>query len=340
MPTSDQVDSTKERPAEKRTAVAAVIYNPIKLDVDELKAAVEAAEARHGWGKSQWYETSPTDAGQEVATQAIEAGATMVLAAGGDGTVRAVAESVHGSSASLALLPAGTGNLLARNLDLTLDDMDHAVEVAFGGKDRKIDFGMIEIRRPDKTTSRHGYVVMAGLGLDAKMLANTSDELKKQIGWLAYVQALTRALRDKNELGMRYKVDGGQERSLKAHTVIVGNCGALPANIVLLPDAAIDDGKFDILILRPDSVIGWAQIFTKVLWENGVVRRTRLGDRFRRREISALRYTTAKSLRVTLTQPQDIELDGDEFGKAVSFTTWVEPSSLRVRVPADADAKS
>jgi diacylglycerol kinase (ATP) len=321
------------------TRSAAVVYNPIKVNVDDLRAAVEKHQVAAGWGETSWYETSKEDAGQGMTREAIAGGADMVIAVGGDGTVRAVAEAVHGSAASLALLPSGTGNLLARNLKLTLDDMDNALEVAFTGEDRKIDLGMIDIRREDGSKSTHGYVVMAGLGLDAKMLANTDDDLKKQVGWLAYVRALSTALRDDNQLRMQYRVDGGERKQIRAHTIIIGNCGALPANIVLLPDAAIDDGEFDILMLRPQGLLGWVQIFGKVLWENGVVRRTKLGRQLPKTPSSALRYFRGAKISVTLASAEEIELDGDSFGKAKGLRTWVEAGALTVRVPhVDADS--
>ncbi|MEP6842715.1 MAG: diacylglycerol kinase family protein [Pseudolysinimonas sp.] len=320
-------------------AHAAVIYNPIKVDLDSLKAEVGARDTANGWGETLWFSTSETDAGQDATRSALKAGATMVIAAGGDGTVRAVAEAVYESDAVLALLPSGTGNLLARNLNLTLDDMGHSLDVAFSGTDRSIDLGLIEITDENREVTQHAYVVMAGLGLDAKMLANTDDELKKRVGWLAYVRAMADALRDKNELTFRYRLDGDRTRSMRAHTLIVGNCGALPGNIVLLPDAAIDDGEFDILLLRPESVLGWLQIFAKVLWENGIVRRTVAGRRLPVSEVHAIRYARGRTLDVQLMSPQPIELDGDEFGMALALSTSVKPGGLRVRVPSADMAK-
>jgi diacylglycerol kinase (ATP) len=150
-----------------RLGHAAIVYNPIKVDLDVLKAAVERREALAGWEPSGWFETSPEDPGQAAATAAIAAGATVVIAAGGDGTVRAVAEAVRGTDATLALLPSGTGNLLARNLHLTLNDLEHSVETAFEGDTRNIDIGEISIHREDGSSDDHTYLVMAGLGLDA-----------------------------------------------------------------------------------------------------------------------------------------------------------------------------
>jgi diacylglycerol kinase (ATP) len=315
------------------TGVAAVVYNPIKVDLDAIKRVVAAAEADAGWAETLWFETSKEDPGQGAAQAAIDAGATVVIAAGGDGTVRAVAEIVHQSDASLALLPSGTGNLLARNLDLSLDNLEHSITTAFSGTERKVDIARIEIRHEDDSVSKHAFLVMAGLGLDAKMLASTDDELKAKIGWLAYVGAILTALRDKNQLRMKYSLDGGSTQSVRAHTMIVGNTGLLTANVLLLPEAVIDDGQFEIVMLRPEGFLSWVQILVKVLWENGVLRRTALGRKMMSKEVDALNYVKGSQITVKLNHPEEIELDGDGFGTATAFKAQVLPGGLRVRVP-------
>jgi diacylglycerol kinase (ATP) len=316
--------------------LAAVVYNPIKVDLDAIKTAVAREQQAAGWEDTLWFETSADDPGQGPTGRALEAGATLVIAAGGDGTVRAVAEALHGSEARLALLPSGTGNLLARNLKLTLDDLDHSINSAFTGTDRAIDVAMIKIRREDDSVDKHLYLVMAGLGIDAKMIANTDDELKAKAGWLAYVKAIALVLRDKTSLRFRYRLDEGHIHNVKAHTIMIGNCGSLPANILLMPDAAVDDGVFDVLILKPESVFGWVQIMAKVFWENGVLRRTKLGDKLPSKDVDALKYRTGTELSLRLQRPEEIELDGDGFGKAIAFKTWLEAGAMLVRVPADA----
>jgi diacylglycerol kinase family enzyme len=318
-----------------RRRLAAVVYNPVKVEVDDLRPIVEAEARDAGWEPTLWYETTEEDPGGGQAREALDAGATMVLAAGGDGTVRAVAEVVQGTKASLALLPSGTGNLLARNLSLTLNDVQHSVHSAFAGGDRSIDVALADVYREDGSHTRHAFLVMAGFGIDAKMLAATDDELKAKVGWLAYVKALVTVLRDKNLLRLRYKIDGEDVRRLRAHTLIIGNAGSLPGNILLLPEAAVDDGQLDVVILRPEQIIGWLQIIVKVVWENGVLSRTRLGRKFRTREVKALNYLRGKELRVRLSHPEEVELDGDPFGKAIGMVTRVAAGELTVRVPAD-----
>ncbi|WP_440710592.1 diacylglycerol/lipid kinase family protein [Herbiconiux sp. YIM B11900] len=315
---------------------AALVYNPMKVDLEALKTAVAYEEQEAGWGETLWLETTEDDPGAGQTVEALKQKVDLVIAAGGDGTVRIVAEALHESDVPLALLPSGTGNLLARNLDLTLDDVPNALETAFRGEDRAIDLGLIRIRHQDDSVTKHAYLVMAGLGLDAKMLAATDDELKAKVGWLAYVKAIGQVLRDKNQLRIRYNLDQKGNRSVRAHTIMIGNCGSLPANILLLPDAAVDDGRFDIVILRPEGFIGWVQIMVKIFWENGVLRRTVAGRKLMglTKEVRALNYLTGRELVLRLSRPEEIELDGDGVGQAVSLKTWIDEGGLTVRVPA------
>jgi len=315
--------------------VAAVVYNPIKVDLDAIKAVMGIEQKAAGWGETLWFATTEEDPGQGATEKALAEGASMIIVAGGDGTVRAVAEAVQDHDVALALLPSGTGNLLARNLDLTLDDLEASIHSAFTGEDRKIDRGIVEIRRADSGIDKHAYVVMAGFGLDANMLAKTDEELKAKIGWLAYLKALSLALRDTDLLHLRYTLDSGSVRSARAHTVIVGNCGTLQGNVRILPDAEVDDGRFDIALLRPETLITWVQTLAKMAWENGVLRHTRVG-RSLRTDVNALEYLKGERFTVKLSRPEKIELDGDEFGETVAIRTWIEPRALTIRVPAEA----
>ena len=317
---------------------AAVIYNPVKVDIDVLREAVNTEAAAAGWGESLWFETSVEDVGQGVTAEALEQGVDMVIVAGGDGTVRAVVEGVRGHDVPVGLLPSGTGNLLARNLNLTLNDMPDSVRAAFTGENRAIDLGMIRIEREDKSRDEHAFVVMAGLGLDAKMINNTDEDLKKKAGWAAYVKAIVTSLRDPNELHLRFRLDDNSPKRATVHTLILGNCGSLPANILLMPEAVLDDGLFDVMLTRPGGVLGWIRVWVKVAWTNGIVRRTKAGRAIagEHKNDRDLHYETASTFTARFTRPEEIELDGDEFGTAVAFKAWIEPSSLMVRVPVAA----
>lgn len=313
------------------------MYNPTKVDLATLEAVVAAAEIRANWDHSLWFETTEDDPGVGQAKQALAENTDVVMAAGGDGTVRAVAHALRGTGVPLGLLPSGTGNLLARNLDLTLDDVEHAIDTAFTGRNRSIDVGTVEAERPDGTRSTDTFLVMAGVGLDAQMIANTNSELKKKVGWLAYVDAIARSLKGSNRVRMRFSVDDSPVRNMSAHTVLVGNCGSLPGNILLLPDAAVDDGVFDVVALRPRGLVGWVQIWVKIVWENGVLRRSIVGRKLMSftKEVRTLRYLKGKSFTARLSRPEEYELDGDPFGTAIALRATVEHLGLLVKVPDD-----
>lgn len=313
--------------------IAAVVYNPTKIDLVRVRRIVRAEAASAGWGETLWFATTVEDPGQCATRQALDAGVTMVIAAGGDGTIRAVAEVLDGEAVPLALLPVGTGNQLARNLGLTLESLEHSIHAAFSGGDRVIDLARIEIQRDDSSVDRHAFLVMAGLGLDAKMFANTNQELKKRIGYGAYVHGFFLALRDRNRLGMRYRLDELPVHSARANTIIVGNVGSLKGNIMLLPNAVVDDGLLDVVLLQPESIVGWAQVLLKVFWENSVLKRTRAGRLFITKDVAALQYLSGRELVVRLSRPEEIQLDGDGFGKAVAFRVRIVPAGLTIRVP-------
>ena len=316
--------------------VAAIVYNPIKVNLEHLKTSVAAAEKVAGWRETLWFTTSEEDPGQKVTAEVLTHNPDVIMVAGGDGTVRAVAEAVRGSGVPLGLVPSGTGNLLARNLHLTLDSLDEAISTAFTGRDRPIDLGLVEVEREDRSKERFVFLVMAGLGLDAQMIANTDPELKKRMGWIAYVDAIRKSLRDSNSINIRYNLDKQGNRNVKVHTVMIGNCGSLPGNILLLPDAAVDDGLFDIVALRPEGFFGWVQIWVKIVWENGVLRRSQMGRKLMglTKEVRPLRYLQGKDLVMRLDHAEEFELDGDGFGKVVALKATVDPGGLVVKVPA------
>lgn len=323
-------------PSAPRQQRAAVVYNPIKVDLPKLRAAVDAAADRHGWAEPAWFATTEEDPGQGATASALRRGADVVLAAGGDGTVRAVAEALRSTDVPLALLPQGTGNLLARNLDLPLTDLEASVELAFSGVDRPIDLGIAAITRSDGESSVHAFLVMAGLGLDAKMIKNTSTKLKKAVGWLAYIDGIARSLPELKPVRLHYRLDRGVLRSMNVHTIIIGNCGVLPGGFLLMPDAAPDDGILDIAALRPRGPFGWAKVWQKVAWENGVLRKSAIGRKIidLSADVRDVTYLRARELSMTVDEPQEFQLDGDEFGEALTVRTTVDPGALLVKLPA------
>lgn len=315
---------------------AAIVYNPTKIERSALAEVVDPAAVEAGWEESLWLETAEDDPGTGMARDAVAQGCDVVLAVGGDGTIRAVAEGLRGSDVAMALCPQGTGNLLARNLGLTLDDLPKSVDAAFNGVPRAVDLGVAELRRADGTEEEHDFVVMAGMGLDAQIMASTDEELKKKVGMLAYVKSGIESLRDNHRMRIAFKLDDDAPQRARVHTVLIGNCGSIGGNVLLMPDAAVDDGYLDVVAARPQGPFGWLKVAWKVLIDNGILRRIKSdqqreeGDRDRH-----LSYQQCKRVEIRFREPEEIELDGDHMGEITSVIVTVDPGALTVQMPAD-----
>ncbi|NLB47813.1 MAG: diacylglycerol kinase [Microbacteriaceae bacterium] len=316
---------------------AAVVYHPLKTDLASLRSLVAEHEAQAGWAPTVWRETDADDAGIAATKAAIDGGANVVLTSGGDGTVRAVAEALRGSGVPLAIVPQGTGNLLARNLGMPLSDLDAAVRAAFVGHNRAIDLGLITITRPDESQSEHVFLVLAGMGLDARMITTTRSSLKKRLGWLAYVDAGMRSMIKDSPLPIHYSIDGNTLKSITVYTVMIGNCGLLPGGVLLIPDAQLDDGRLDVVALRPLGPFSWLRIWHKLSWENGVLRKSKAGRKVIDliNDTRSVTYLTAETYALSVAHAEPIQLDGDDFGMALAAHGRVDPGALVVRVLDD-----
>ena len=313
---------------------AALIYNPIKVDRKRLRKRVEKASKDAGWRRPLFYETTPEDLGQDAAGRALREGVDAILVAGGDGTVRAVSEALIESRVPLTILPSGTGNLLARNLNLPLMDQERIIRATFDGRIEAIDIGMATLTRADGTTDEHAFVVMAGIGLDAAMIANTSPQLKKTMGWIAYVDGAARALGGAEPFRIVYQRDGGRLHSTKTHSMLFANCGTLPAGIALMPEASLTDGRLDVALIQPAGPFGWLAVWRKVWWDNSVLRRTRSGRRIvARTRNSSVRYLGCTEIEAGVDGAHPVQLDGDEYGEAAQIRCRVLHEALLVALP-------
>jgi len=159
----------------------------------------------------------------------------VLLIADGDGTIRAVVQALHGAHIPIALLPVDTGSLLARNLGIALTDVQSVVDAAFTAPERRIDLGVADLEDEDGVRTSHVFLAMAGIGLDAAMAENTTRASKRRLGWLAYVTPIARSIIANRRFQVDYRIDHGKLKSTRAHTIIVGNCGPLSGNMLLIP---------------------------------------------------------------------------------------------------------
>lgn len=304
-----------------------IVWNPTKVDESVLRDA--AAAAFDADEEVRWWETSADDPGRAMAQEALETGCDTVIAVGGDGTVRIVAEVLAGADAEhgaqLGIVPQGTGNLLARNLDIPLGNIRAALDRTAAGRTRDIDMGWV---RTDDGDTETGFLVMIGFGLDANMLAETDDDLKKKAGWLAHAEAMERAVAASEVVDVTLTLDGGEEHHSKGHTLLVGNCGMIQGGITLLPDAEPDDGVLDLLLVSADGALAWMETLRAVVWDNGIKRL--LGGDKQPVNAESAEFHTAKSIEVTLGSPQPFEIDGEEAGKVSSYSVRVQPGAVRI----------
>lgn len=292
---------------------AAVIVNPSKVDEDPavFRADLTDALKRAGWEDPLWLETTVDDPGRGQADEAVGQGVDLVLVHGGDGTVMWTVGGLADSGIPLGLLPAGTGNLLARNLDLP-QQLDEALDVALTGATRQIDVGDIGDRC---------FVVMAGMGFDAAMMEDAPEGLKKRLGWAAYVVSGAKHLTDRR-MRVTLQLDDAVPQRLLARTVLIGNVGTLQGGIPLLPDAEPDDGVLDVAIVSPRGLGEWVSVAWRVLTR----RRTR------DRQLACHRARRV-SIRTHHRYPR--QLDGDPLAPGRQLTAFVRPGALLLRVPQD-----
>jgi diacylglycerol kinase (ATP) len=288
---------------------AAVIVHPRKHhDLPRFRADVTESMTGLGWAEPLWLETSPDDTGERLARMAVESGVDLVISSGGDGTVTACAAGVAGSGIPLGVLPSGTGNLLARNLGLPLQ-ADAALAVALTGAERRVDVGVAN-GRP--------FVVMAGIGFDAALLASVSEKLKMRAGWHAYALSGLGHLWDRLTR-VEVRVDGGPPMRRLASDVVVGNVGTLQRNVRLLPDAVPDDGVLDVAVITAWGVGAWIGLVVDLL--------------LLRPKSSRLTRLTCRELVVDSRRPRPWEVDGEVIGATCRLTVSVRPGDLLVRVP-------
>ena len=304
-----------------------IVWNPIKVDEDELRDAVTAVFPADF--EVLWWATTREDPGRIVAGEAVTGGCDVLIAVGGDGTVRVVAEAVAGTDTALGIVPRGTGNLLARNLGIPLGDLTAALErIRDREEERRLDLGWVALG-DEADAVEQAFTVMIGFGLDAQMLAETDEELKAKAGWLAYVQALGRAAAATELVDTAIALDDEEPEEVRVHTMLIGNCGTIQAGITLLPDAVPDDGRLDVLLVSAEGFAGWVDTARSVLWDNGL-RRLISGAEDAVSTDSAT-HASAERIRVVLREPQPFEIDGEEAGEASSFTVRVQPGAVRVR---------
>ncbi len=303
---------------------AAFLINPVRArNPARLRDRCAAAARARGW-EPVLLETGGDDPGGALCAAAVAAGAGLIVAVGGDGTVRGCAQELAGTRLPLAIVPCGTANLAARALGIPFG-LDAALDVALGGREVAIDLADV---------GGTACVVMAGIGLDAEVVAATPEWLRQAVragpsgrpgvtgsmSWLAYAASgaahLAGRLRE-----FTVRVDGGEPLSRRARCVVVGNAGIVPGGFALLPDARLDDGVLDVGLLAASGPMGWTRVGYRL------VTRSRADDRY-------LERLQARKVEVIAADALPRQVDGELIVAGRSLDVTVRHHALTVRVPA------
>ena len=300
---------------------AGFVINPIKFDdVDDVRRQMERICAENGWDEPLWLETTEEDPGAGQAREVLDAGCDLVVPIGGDGTVRTVASQLVGTDVPLGLVPGGTGNLLARNLDLPVTSREGALNLALTGADRRVDVGQVRYWDTDGETHEEYFLVMGGVGMDADVMESTDDEVKKRFGWMAYARS---AVLLGYDTPVPASIRTGEDEPVrkKIRSVLFGNVGKLQGGVAVLPEARIDDGQLDTLVVAPRGITGWAGVVA------GMVTRGSVGG-------GNVSYHQGTQVDVQLATPTRAQVDGDGVGYVTRIAGRIVPEALTVRVRA------
>jgi YihY family inner membrane protein len=215
-----------------------VLAHP-KKSMDAELGDLRTALSRRGIGDPPWRETTEGDDAPRLVGELLDRGVDRLLIWGGDGTVRGCIDAVSSAPVTLAIMPAGTANLLAANLGIPTE-LEAALDVALSGRRRCLDVGTVNGER---------FSVMAGVGFDALMIRRADAGLKDKLGRLAYVAAGVGGV-GRSAVDTRVEIDGETWFEGAATCVLAGNMGDVLGGIAAFPQAEPDDGRLD---ARPDD---------------------------------------------------------------------------------------
>jgi YegS/Rv2252/BmrU family lipid kinase len=276
--------------------------------LDELRRLI----TDEGCDKLLWYTVSKSRKAAKKARHARKANAGLVFVWGGDGMVQRCVDALAGSGIAVAIVPAGTANLLATNLGIP-QDIAEAVRIGFHGPRRKLDLG--------KLNGEH-FAVMAGAGFDAALIDEAGRKLKDRLGRLAYLRTGLRHVKD-DAASVRIDIDGTKWFDGKASCVLLGNVGTITGGIRAFDDARPDDGWIEVGVATAEGALAWARTLGRMA-----------AGRSERSPF--VQITRAKAADIKFRTPMRYELDGGVRDTARRLKARIDPGALIVCVPEPA----
>jgi YegS/Rv2252/BmrU family lipid kinase len=291
----------------EKVAVLAHRRKTLGGGLDELRRVL--ADAGHQ--SPIWYEVSKSRQASKKARRALKDGAKLVFVWGGDGMVQRCVDALAGSGAAVAIVPAGTANLLATNLGIPRD-LGEAVHIGLCGPRRRLDLGRIN--------GEH-FAVMAGTGFDGAMISDAGRGLKDRLGRLAYVWTGLRHVRDEPRR-VRIRVDGRKWFKGPAGCVLFGNVGTVMGGMQVFDEARPDDGWLDVGVATATGAAQWARTLGRIVAS-------------RADESPFVHLTQGRTVDVRLDAPAPYELDGGERKPSTRLKIRLMPKAITVCVPPD-----
>ncbi len=288
----------------------AIIANPISGGGRAFKKLKQHIKV---WPYTDWevelHATKCAEHAGVLARAMLERPPDLLAVCGGDGTLHEVISSVPAPPFPVAMLPSGTANVLARELELPLDPIQ-ALELALKGVVRRVDFGSLRGRQ-----QRH-FLCMAGIGLDAYIAATVRPQLKRRIGMASYYVASARALMSYPFPEFHILLPG---ETLTVTWCLIANTHSYGGGVVFVPDADMNDGRFDVLYVQGKARMSICR-FLFSAWRG----KPRLGEIAHRRRLAALKIAGPGGLWV--------HADGELVGSLPQEVT-LSPASFPLIVP-------
>jgi YegS/Rv2252/BmrU family lipid kinase len=255
-----------------------------------------------------WTEVARSKKAPKAARRARDAGADLVIVWGGDGMVQRCVDALAGSGVAIAIIPAGTANLLATNLGIPRD-LEQAVCIALHGERKPIDLGVCN--------GEH-FAVMAGAGLDALMIRDADRGLKDRIGRLAYVVTGVRHVR-RDAVGVRIDIDGNRWFKGDATCVLLGNVGTISGGLRAFAAARPDDGVLEIGVVTAEGAMQWARVMARLATN-------------RAHRSPFVEFVHGHEFRIAFDRPVPYELDGGDRDLSDLLEVRVEPAAITICV--------
>ncbi len=300
------------RGSDPRGQKVAVIINPIsgagrRRDLARRRAEQAAAIIDEHQLDGEVFVTERQGHAGELAHAARRRGATLVVAWGGDGTVNEVGSALVGSNASLAIVPGGSGNGLARELGIPLDPPS-AFQVIFTGRTRLIDAGELD---------GHKFFNVAGLGLDARVAHRFAAGGLQRRGFIRYLELATREIVSFAPVDCTVTTDDNGVRRVRPLLIALANSRQYGNGALIAPDARLDDGKLDIVVVEYRAP--WRVLVQAPRLFSGTVAR-----------VPGVSISRACRVVISADAPLVYHVDGEPHMGGHSVQASVHPAALRV----------